>query len=677
MTGTAFDPSLLRQDLQLIEPPDVDDNTILIGDPVRYRFFRLARSQFVETEKAESLKEFAARNELVAQTAPNSGRALAESARRHKRDLFTKALHGYLYFRIPLIYPEPLLHRLWPLVAMLATRAFLILTVVVALIGLFLASRKMDELAASAASVFALGQLLPFMAGYGLIKVLHELGHAFAAWRYKIPVPSAGIAVMLFTPVLYTETSAAWQLPRQKRLVIGAAGMLVELAVAAWALLLWAFVEDGVLRAILFATATTGWIMTLAVNLNPLMRFDGYFLLSDLTGIENLQDRSFALARWQMRETLLGLGEPKPEPWDSARTAGLIAFAWATWVYRFFLYLGIAVLVYHFAIKIAGIALFAVEIWWFIALPLWREGRLWWSKRETWLKTRRAAHTGLFCVLAVLLAVLPLDRSVTLPALLVSEREADIHVTMDALILTSDIAENRAVAKGDVLAEMDIPDLEGRVMQAQARLRLANANLARLTADAQSRSNRAILEQQRAKAEQELAALKEISHTATLTAPFDGILVNVDPDLHKGRWIGTRDRLAVLISPLQAKAISFADDITMPRLSNGAKGRFIPEDRAYEPIPVELVQLAASAGKSLSITELADVNGGTIVTAPASKGPLVALRRQTRLEFKPRTAQAAPRQTLRGVVFVDAHAESLASRALRRAAKVLIEETAF
>ena len=129
-----------------------------------------------------------------------------------------------------------------------------------------------------------------------------------------------------------------------------------------------------------FLLATTTWVSTLAINASPFMRFDGYFLLSDFLQMPNLHSRAFALARWDMREKLFKLGEPPPESFSDTKRLGLILFAWATWIYRLVLFLGIAALVYHFFIKALGIMLFLVEIVWFIAKPLWSEISEWYSR---------------------------------------------------------------------------------------------------------------------------------------------------------------------------------------------------------------------------------------------------------------------------------------------------------
>ncbi len=157
--------------------------------------------------------------------------------------------------------------------------------------------------------------------------------------------------------------------------------MAAELMLAAFALNLWLLLPPGQIQGAVFALAAVTWIATLAVNLNPFMRFDGYYLLSDALEVENLQDRSFDLARWQLRKTLFGLRESCPEGLPDRLRNFLIFYAWGTWIYRLILFIGIAVLVYYMVFKALGIFLMAAEIIFFILLPIWREFRRWWERR--------------------------------------------------------------------------------------------------------------------------------------------------------------------------------------------------------------------------------------------------------------------------------------------------------
>ncbi len=200
------------------------------------------------------------------------------------------------------------------------------------------------------------------------MKAIHELGHALMATRYGVKVPSMGVALMVLAPFLYSDVSDAWRLAsRRQRLAIDWAGILAELMLASVALTAWVFLPDGMLKTIAFVTATTSLVMSLVLNLNPFMRFDGYYILADWTGIPNLQTRAIVVGRWLMREVLFGLGAQPPEPFSRRALVILALYAYAIWIYRFFLFLGIALLVYHATFKVLGIILFLIEIGWFIA----------------------------------------------------------------------------------------------------------------------------------------------------------------------------------------------------------------------------------------------------------------------------------------------------------------------
>ena len=109
------------------------------------------------------------------------------------------------------------------------------------------------------------------------------------------------------------------------------------------------------------------------------MRFDGYYVFADYLKMGNLQPRAFALAKWQLRNLLFGYKHSAPELMESSKQNFIILYAWFTWIYRFFLFIGIAFLIYHFAFKLLGIILFVVEIFWFIALPVLKEMNIWLS----------------------------------------------------------------------------------------------------------------------------------------------------------------------------------------------------------------------------------------------------------------------------------------------------------
>lgn len=285
------------------------------------------------------------------------------------------------------------------------------------LIGLYLVSRQWDAFIGTFPFVFSWEGGAISLISIVFIKCLHELGRAYVANRFGCRIPTMGVAFMVMIPLLYTDVSDAWKLKsRWQRLRIDSAGMLVELTVAAYALVLWAFVADGPIRSAVFVLAATGLVLSLLVNLNPFMRFDGYYILADLLGIENLQPRSFRHMRWRLRELLFRPGYAAPEPFPPRLDAILTAHAVATAIYRLMIYLGIALLVYHFTVKLVGILLFVVEIVFFIVRPVTMELKEWWNMRSDIIRTRRTYVTAAILAGLLVLVCVPISTRVSAPA---------------------------------------------------------------------------------------------------------------------------------------------------------------------------------------------------------------------------------------------------------------------
>jgi putative peptide zinc metalloprotease protein len=221
------------------------------------------------------------------------------------------------------VRPDRWLARRLPQVAPLFSPWFFRLTGVVLLFGLFECYRQRAAFSATLIESLTFKGLLGYAVALTFVKTLHELGHAFTAKRKGCRVPTMGVAFLVMWPVAYTDVNEVWKLPRrQDRFAVGAAGIVTELIVAAWATLAWALLPDGALRSVTFLLATTTWISTLVINASPFMRFDGYFLMMDYLDFPNLHARSFALARWDLRERLSGSVSRCPKCCRSPATMG-------------------------------------------------------------------------------------------------------------------------------------------------------------------------------------------------------------------------------------------------------------------------------------------------------------------------------------------------------------------
>jgi putative peptide zinc metalloprotease protein len=608
-------------------------------DPVRHLFFQLGEIEFAifshwasgqmdQLAKALSAKGMdaqqidAAFSRTVEFSLANSltQRPLGDPVvtYRQQREAARKAwwkwmLDNYLFIRIPLVRPSAFLERTLPRVAPLWSRPVLTAFALLGLLGLFLVSRQWDAFMASFLYFFSWQGLLAYGAGLFAVKIIHELGHAYTATRFGARVPTMGVSLMVLMPMLYTDTTGAWRLKsRKERLMIDCAGVTAELMVASISTLIWVMLPDGALRSVFFVLATSSWVMSLAVNLNPFMRFDGYYVLSDLLGVPNMQPRAFALGRWKMREWLFDLGDPAPEAVPLQLQRGLILYAWITWVYRLVLFIGIAVLVYHLFFKLLGIILFIVEIGVFLAKPIFSELKIWAGLRHRIGQTKRGRRWPWVLGGIAIIAMLPLDRHVSAPAILAPVGTAPIVAGDAAQIDRIHVKNGQRVQAGAVLMELSAPELQSAAAAARVRIAQLQAQYDRAASDQEDLSNRPVIERELARERDALAGIERRAAKLVLRAPISGVVTDLSPDHHPGRWLGGAEVLARILTPGDYDVQAYISERDIDRIAIGNLGRFIANDPAQNARRVKLVERSLYASELLDQPLLASTNGGPV-----------------------------------------------------------------
>ncbi|MBP2301857.1 HlyD family efflux transporter periplasmic adaptor subunit [Azospirillum picis] len=695
----------LREELALHAGPPTSDGapTWTLHDPSRNRFFRigwpelemLSRWHLAEpaaiaaaVSRETTIAATPAQVEALARFLWSQGllqalgtsalgrlKALADAQRPH---WLMWLLKTYLSFRIPVLRPDGFLNATLPLAKLLFTRFFLAVTVLAALTGGYLALRQWDAFRTTFLHFFSLEGALLAGCALGGAKLLHEFGHAYTAKRYGCRVPTMGVMFLVLWPVLYTDVSEAWKLPsRRQRLSIGVAGIAAELVLAAYATLAWSFLPDGPARSAAFLLATSTWVLTVLVNLNPLMRFDGYFLLSDLLDVPNLQERAFALARWRLRELLFGFGDPPPERWAPGRGRVLLLYAYATWVYRFFLFLGISLLVYHLFFKVLGVFLMAVEIWWFIAKPVATELRGWFRRPGGHRVTPNLLASALLLAAGLAALLVPWSGGVSAPAILRAERQTHLFVPANARLAGIDARAGGTVAEGDRLFRLESPDLDHELAQAerqvetlQGRVQVQNLSPELLES---SRSTWRELEEAQAK----LAALRDETARLQVRAPFAGVLVDVTDPLATGEWMKEGTALATLLDPRGSVIEAYVPEENLRRIAVGTKGRFLSDDPAGPAVPAEVIAIAAASSRILTEPSLASTYGGLVPTHLGRENTLVPEAPVYRILLRADGALPAPARVERGMVDLDGERESPAVRLWRSTVGVVVRESGF
>jgi putative peptide zinc metalloprotease protein len=695
----------LRKNLQFLRGAPTPEGvpTWTIVDPVRNKYFQIEWQVYqllqrwscgtveklvavvrrdttsrIRAEDVEDLVRFLYANSLTEQSASGRVKDYVEQEVARHQAWWQWLLHHYLFIKIPLIRPHRFLHATLPLVAPLYTHMAAWLFGMIGATGLFLVGQQWDTFLSTFLHFFTWQGALMYGVVLCVVKVVHELGHAYTATRFGCRVPTIGVALMVMMPVLYSDISDAYRLSsRRKRLWIAGAGVVAELGLAAVATLLWGFLPDGAIRSVVFVAATTSWVMSLAVNLNPFMRFDGYYLLADGLGIPNLQDRAFAFGQWRIRELLFAPGTPPPEAVGLSSRRILVAYAWGIWLYRLVLFTGIALAVYHYFFKVLGLLLFLVEIVFFIGLPIWRELTSWWSRRAAYASTGRFAVTITVVAAMLLLACLPWSSRVAIPGVLQAGSYATIYPPAPGRIASVSVHAGQPVRAGDTVLVLENPKLAKEARLAQTQVELLDFRLQRQAGYAEDRVQAQVLAESLRSKLAELDGVTEKQQRLALRAPIDGVVVDQADSLYPGRWINEKLPVAYVVNPRTAIVVAFAPVEDLGGLAVGQEARFIPHDLTRQASRARVTEIRDVDERDFTVPYLASIYGGAVPVRKDSQGRLWAEQSVYRVELEVLDDGLVPGQAVTGLLHVIGKPQSLAARVWDRIVAVMIRESGF
>ena len=694
----------LREDLAISEGPLSADGqpTWRVYDTLRHRFVAIDHAtctimsmwseyptagqlgvaasvrlnQPVTASEIDGLARFLARNNLTEANGDEWRKQLEESKQAQESAVMA-LVHNYLFFKVPIFAPERFLQRTLWVADLAAKRSVHFLIALLGLAGLLLVFRQWDEFLLGARGLMTAAGIAQFAIALFCVKILHEFGHAYTAVRQGCRVPVMGVAFMMMAPVLYTDVTDAWRLSdRRQRLAIDIAGVGVELALACLATFLWVFLPDGLTRQTAFMIATTSWIMSIGINLNPFMRFDGYYIFADLVRVENLQSRSFELGIWKMREILFNLKASPPELMKLNRLRFLVLYAWSVWLYRLVLFTGIAFAVYNYFFKALGVILFMFEIGYFVIKPAVAEVSQWWAMRKQLFNSGRAMMTfGSAAVLAVLF-VMPWSSTVKIPAVLEAIDIAHVYPPRAGRVVAVHIVAGQTVRKGDKLLQLESADLMAELNITKVKFDAVEKRLARILSDKEDRDDSLVLESATKSLRMKLEGLSKEQKELDVRAPVDGIIAEINTKLQPGQWIGARERIALLRGTDKVLITGYVAETDLWRIEIGALGRFIPDMPQGSAASAILQTIAVSGATQIEPPELASFNGGRIEAYPDNRQRLVPVTAQYLVTLAVTASAPVPPLRLRGVVNVQGAAESFFAATWRRVLKVFVRESA-
>ena len=535
-------------------------------------------------------------NLLQYDLAADSAQLFERFKKRRQREIRSRFLN-LMFMRFPLLDPDEFLVRTLPVVGKLISAFGALLWLVVVGSGLKVVADNFPALRVQSQSILAADNLVLLYAGLVLIKSLHEFGHAYFCRKFGGEVHVMGVMLMIFTPVPYMDATSSWGFrSRWQRMLVGGAGMIVEIFVAALATFVWASTNTGTLHNLAYNIMFIASVSTVVFNINPLLRFDGYYILSDLIEIPNLHQRCSLHLKHLAEHYLFGIKKSESPAQSRREAAWLTVFGIASGIYRVIVFGGILLFVADRLLLLGMVMAFICLISW-VMVPTGKLIQyLSSSPRLDRNRPRAIAVTAsTAALLLVLLQVIPFPSHFRAPGVLQAKERTEV-ITETAGYVEAVLAKpGQTVARGQGLLrlgnyelELELANTRARHEEIQARLRLAmkedTASLKPLRSRLASVAGR-------------LQKLEKDKADLIIKARHAGVWIAPTISDYVGRWLPRGAVLGLLVNPA---AFEFAATVNQEDVDS----LFARKMSSAE------VRLHGEAGKTIAVGHWKVIPGG-------------------------------------------------------------------
>lgn len=470
---------------------------------------------------------------------------------------------------------------------------------------------------------------------FPFIKMAHELGHALAVKRFGGEVHDIGIMVLVCSPVPYVDASAASAFrSKWERLLVGGAGMIVELWIGACALFLWLNAQPGIVRTLAFNAILVAGVSTVVFNANPLLRFDGYYMLADFLEIPNLRARANAYLGYLAERRLFGRKEAEPPPATLGERGWFAAFAVGSFVYRVLVTVGILFMLGDQWFYL-GVLFAVVTFWFWLAVPAVK-GVLYLATSPRLRRVRVRAMTVTASAVAALVGLLwfaPAPFFTRTEGVVWFPDEAVVRAGTDGFVTQVAARPGARVPAGAVLIRCEDAALEAEVAVLAFRLQEMDArHREQLPQDLVKAQ---ILEEERRYVEEQWRRARAKAADLTIRSRTEGTFVVPQAEDLPGRFVRQGDVLGyvVYLDMITVRAVATQDDIELIRQQTQRVDVRLAE-RLAEPIRVTLHRVMPSASERLPSPALGSGGGGRVPLDPADDKGEKALSRLFQLELR-------------------------------------------
>lgn len=529
-------------------------------DEIKERFEEDFPPQKITLDELQQFLGMLHRSGLVIASVPGQGRQLCKRRSERKRKEFLGALANILCIRFKGFDPERFLNWLYPYVRWVFSPVTVTLCILLALSALTLVIVQFDVFRSKLPDFYQFFNFYNAMwlaVTLGITKVVHEFGHGLTCKHFGGECHEMGVMILVLTPCLYCNVSDSWMLPNKwHRAAIGAAGMYVELVIASICTFLWWFTSPGLLNNLCLNTMFVCSLTTVVFNANPLLRYDGYYMLADVMEIPNLRQKATTILSRKSAEWFLGMEQPEDPFLPERNQIFFAAYSIAAAFYRWFVLASILWFLYRvfkpYGLEVLGQLIVLASLVGLVVVPLYKVGKFFYIPGRLDKVKKPRMYTSLAVLLALVLAVIVIPVPHRLISTLeIQARDAlSVYVHVPGRLEKLYVEPGQWVTKGQALADLRNMDVDLEVAKLsgtcdQYRKQLESLDRQRFTDLKASAEIPAVKEALKA-AEQQLEEKKKDQMRLHLTAPADGIVlpppetpVREMPDGQLAKWTGT------------------------------------------------------------------------------------------------------------------------------------------
>lgn len=587
-------------------------------------------------------------------------RAKQQAKRREK-------LMGFLFLRIPLWNPDSFLERTKLIGRILFHPLFFAAWVVLMLAAGLIGASRWTELSQPINGLLVAQNIPLLWTTLIVLKFFHEMGHAYSCKHYGGHVPETGAYLILFTPCAYLDATAAWGFPkRSHRIIVSLAGMYVESIFAAAAIFIWAATEPSLLNSLAYNVVFLAGVTTVLFNINPLMRYDGYYILSDWLEIPNLRARATQQVQAKCKRWFLGIADPQGEATGRLGWV-LLTFGVLAVLYRFALLFTLATVLASKILIIGIVVGFGYLVWTFYSSIQKLAKYLWHAPETAPVRVRAVAiSVVLFLLLPAAILGIPLPGGVHAAASMSREHETILRAADSGFVAEVSAAPGDEVAADTTIVKLAAERPLEETARAAANLRAAEIRRDALRHSHPAKSAQQDVEARRFARELEIALgeLDQLNHRA----PHPGVVTFAPRRTDVGLFVREGDPVAAVASGAwQARAILTESQLVRAESRVGDLVEFRPANDPAQTQQGRIVRIAPAGSRVVDFPELTQLGGGDIAVDPMSKSASQPYFEVT-VQFDDLTGSAT-HYGLTGSLRLSASPEPLATSLARQASR--------